>query len=473
MSKISNLAISKLPANVRDRLAELQQPSDDRFVFLSKPAKWNWLVVPVLAGWLVYLFASTQAYIWEWWMFALLLGGTLVFTMLAVFSVSRIVRSKFAKISDGSVFTYNECIVTRGDSVEFWPLADLEGFQYREDIKTIEIWVGERLVKIRADDEAQRLYDLFTDWRARSGPSFLTELANSDTAFRPSSRYLKTGILGLAGVAAAVAITLTASAVNRNYDDGRTWARVQNGTTVSDFEEYVKTHPNGNYRAEADRKIKEIFTRVSEDYPKNVKKNANETAVSAMKGILAKAGELPSRKVFVTVSEKLELDDAVVKKMRQQTGFQISTYDYSVPPNDVAYRREELSGDLGVAFVPILKPASFEFELADSPPPNSLVAEISFTANSVENFYRYVWISNGRPTTFFKPAASFDFNFVLKDTDGSEIYRTTYMSIFTSLGNTGIIDQRDAANYSFDKMYFNSVSEDFSRHIAREFGIIE
>lgn len=473
MDKITNLAISKLPTDVREKLADLQQPADDRFVFLLKPAKWNWIAVPALVGWLAYLFASTQAYIWEWWMFALLLGGTILFTVLAVFSVYRLVRAKTAKISDGSIFTHNECIVTSGDSLEFWPLSDLEGFQYREDIKTIEIWVGTRLVKLKADDDAQRLYDIFTDWRSRSGPSFLTDFANSGTAFRPASRLVAIGGLAVAGIIIATALTFTASAVNRNYDDGRTWARVQNATTVADFEEYVRTHPNGSYRAEADRKINEIYTRVGQEYKQKIKKNANEKAVAALTGILSKAGEMPARKIYVTVREKLELDDAVVKKMRSETGYQIATYDYSVPPADGPYRREELSGDLGVAFVPVLKPASFEFVLSDAPPANSLVADISFTAKPVETFYRYVWFSNGRPTTFFKPAAQFDFEFVLKGTDGGELYRTTYTSLFTNLGSTGIVDQRDAANYSFDKMYFNSVSEDFSNHIAREFGIIE
>ena len=159
--------------------------------------------------------------------------------------------------------------------------------------------------------------------------------------------------------------------------------------------------------------------------------------------------------------------------MKQTTGYPISTYDYSIPPSEEPFRKDKLLKDLSLVFLPATRSASMNFEMSDNPPANCTTIDLNYVARSVENFYRYNWYSNGSMTTFYNPAAKFEFEMLLKAPDGAELYKTNYVSMFSNLGSTGLVDPRDAANYSFDKMYFTSVSEDFMKYLGRQFGFTE
>jgi hypothetical protein len=67
----------------------------------------------------------------------------------------------------------------------------------------------------------------------------------------------------------------------------------------------------------------------------------------------------------------------------------------------------------------------------------------------------------------------FEFELIVKSPDERELYKTNYISAYTNLGSSGIFDMRDAANYSFDKMYFTAVSDDFTKYVGRQFGFTE
>jgi hypothetical protein len=469
------LAFDKLPTDIQTKLIELQTPAEDRFCFIPRLSVFYWLAVAAGIGWCVYMFLATENYLWTDWMFWLFAGGSLIFISLALFAIFKIVSQKFVKLKDGFVFTTDECIKTKGNRVEFWNLKQLEGFQFREDIKTIEVWIGERVEKIKAENiaDAERLERIFVEWRNNSQESFLSGFAKPETAYRGSAK--TAAILGglLALVAVSFGVSFAAKIMNRNYDDARTWKRVENGTTIADFEEYTQRHPAGIYRADADRKMSEIYGRLKDDYAKKVKKTADENAVNALSEVLENAGKLPNRTIYVRIKEARDLDDAVVKKMKQVTGYPIQTYDYSIPPSEEAFRKKKLADDLGLAFLPATRSASINFEMTENPPPNSTVIDIDYAARSLENYYRFYWSSNGSMTVFYNPAVKFEFDLTLKSPDARELYKTNYISTSTNLGNSGLFDMRDAANYSFDKMYFSAVSDDFSKYLGRQFGFIE
>src|SRR5215203_3780052 len=146
------LAFDKLPADVQAKLLELQTPGENRFAFIPRLSFYYWLAIAAGVAWCVYMFVSTENYLWTDWMFWLFAAGSLIFISLALFAIFKIGSAKFVKLKDGFVFTPDECIKTKGSRVEFWSLKELEGFQFREDIKTIEVWIGERVEKIKAED---------------------------------------------------------------------------------------------------------------------------------------------------------------------------------------------------------------------------------------------------------------------------------------------------------------------------------
>lgn len=469
------LAFDKLPAEVQTKLIELQTPGENRFAFIPPLSKFYWLAIIAGIGWCGYLFASTQNYLWEGWMFGLFAAGSLVLISLALFAIYKMISQKFVKLKDGYVFTTDECIKTKGNRVEFWSLKQLEGFSFREDIKTIEVWIGERVEKIKAENiqDAERLQEIFVPWRNEAGESFLSRYATNETEYRGSTKTAATigGVLAL--LAVSFGVSFAAKTINRNYDDTRTWNRLANGTSIADFEEYKQRHPNGIYAAEADRKMAEIFGRLKNDYAAKVKSTADPAAVAALSEVLETSGKVPNRTIYVRINEKLELDDAVVKKMKQITGYSINNYDYSIPQSEVAFRKDKLLKDLGLTFITATRSGSINFEMSDNPPAGATTMDLNYVARSVEIVYPYSWYSNGSITTFYNPGAEFDFDFTIKAPDARELYKTISTVKTMRMGSTGLVDSRDAANYSFDKVYFTAVSADFNSHLSRQFGFTE
>src|SRR5688572_8626655 len=134
-------------------------------------------------------------------MFALFAAGSMILISLALFAIFKIASQRFVKLKDGFVFTTDECIKTKGNRVEFWSLRELEGFSFREDIKIIEVWIGERVEKIKAENtaDAQHLEEIFVPWRNEAGESFLSQYVKPETVYRGSAKTAATlgGVLVL------------------------------------------------------------------------------------------------------------------------------------------------------------------------------------------------------------------------------------------------------------------------------------
>ena len=86
-------------------------------------------------------------------------------------------------------------------------------------------------------------------------------------------------------------------------------------------------------------------------------------------------------------------------------------------------------------------------------------------------YFRYVNYDGSRSNITYYAGAKFDFDFVMRG-GGPAFYQTGYTAIPKDL-NTGLVDRRDMANYSFDKVYFGSVSEGFGKFIEQVYGISE
>jgi len=140
---------------------------------------------------------------------------------------------------------------------------------------------------------------------------------------------------------------------------------------------------------------------------------------------------------------------------------------------DEKFRKDKLLKDLSLVFLPATRSASINFEMTENPPENAATIDLNYAARSVENFYRFNWLSNGRMTTFYNPAAKFEFEMTLKSADARELYKTSFISLNSNLGTGQFFDMRDVANYSFDKVYFSSVSDDFTKYLSRQFGFTE
>lgn len=465
----------KLPAEVQKQLIIIQRPAEDRFVFLRRITIFYWLAIAVAAGWLIYMFSATQDYLWQFWMFWIFAAVTLILVSIAVFCLVKIIAAKFSKLKTGCVFTADECIKTNGSRIEFWNLKELESFQFREDAKTIEFYVGERLEKIKAEnaDDANRLERYFNTIQSEAKEGMLANFAAPEFAYNGSKKYAAFAVGTLVTLGLAFGISYAAKRLNQNFDDEESWRRAERGIAIADFEEYKQRHPEGNHMADADRRISAILSGLKADYTKKIKGLAEENAVKTLGDVLENIGKQPNRAIYVKIKETRELDEAVIKELKEQTGLSINSYDYSVPPSNEAYRKEKVLKDLSVVFLPATKNASVKFEPSDNPPENSPVIDVNYLVKSEKNYMRYNWFStDGSSTVNYNPMAKFIFDFSLKSPDTGSVYQTKYESEPKNL-NTGLVDSRDAANYTFDKVYFGSVSESFGKFLERKFGFSE
>lgn len=471
----NSLAFNKLPKEVQDKLIELQMPSEERYGFFPNVPLFYWLAVAAGLGWLVYMFFATQDYLWEYWMFWIFAGVSVILVPLALFGLWKIVSPWFAKLKKGYLFTKDECIKTDGNQVEFWNLKQLEGFQPIEHLKMIEIWIGERVEKIKAPNffDAERLDREFVSRRNESQPSFLEGYAKPEYAFQGSASKIVTAVLLVVFLLFGFGLSYAAKVINRNFDDSQTWKRTEQSALVADFEAYKERHPNGSYSADADKKISEIITRSKEDYIKNAKPTADQNAVQALSQLLEKFGTIPNRTIYLKVNETRDLDEATVRKMKEFTGLPIQSYDFAIPATQTQYRKDKLLNDISVLFLPATRTANVKFELSDNPPSGSPVMEVNFSMKSQEIYYRYLWVSSGNPTMYYNPGAKIEFDFALNSADSQNLYKANYVSQFTNNLSSNTFDMRDAANYSYDKMYFSAVSEDFANYLGRQFGFTE
>lgn len=475
--EIHALSFGKLPEEVRTRLIELQNPTPDRFVFLRKPSVLNYIAIVAGIGWIAYLFVSTADYMWENWMFWIFAAITLIVVPLAVWAASNVVSAYTGKTRDGFVFTRNECISYRGDRIGFRALKELESFQFLEHIKTIEVWVGDEVEKIKAAnaDDAVKLGEVFDDWRNSStGASFLKPFASGDHAYSPTAGPIRTAAVIAGGIVLAAALSYGARVMNRNFDDDQSWKRAEPGQSVADFVAYKERHPHGSHLADADRRIGEIITKAKDEYGKSQKANVNPDAAAALNTVFDEISAGAERRIYVKYSEDRQLDDEVVKQLKSQSKLSISSYDFTIPTTAVEYRREKVLNDIGVLLLPATRNASIEFVLSDEPPPEASVIEVRNVMKSIPMYYVYYWASSsGTITSYYNPGARFEIDFELRPADRSKAFKTQYVSNFTKGLNTGVVDSRDAANYSFDKVFFGSVSEDLAKFLQREFGFVE
>jgi hypothetical protein len=470
------LSLSKLPADIQAKLVELQSPAANRFVFLKKSSILNYVAIAVCIGWLAYLFIATSDYLWADWMFWLFAVLTLIVVPLGVWSAWTIIAAFTGRTKHGYVFTPDECISYKGDRIGFRGLGELESFQYLEPIKTIEIWIGETVEKIKAEgpDDPLKLDEVFNDWQKEAGEPFLRPHVTAETAFNPMPARAVSVAFILASLLISLGVSFAAKRINRGYDDEQTWKRTENSKTVADFNAYKERHPSGDHAADADQRIVDIIKRAKEDYSKNLKPNANQTAVAALSGLLDEMVAGPDRRVYVKFTEDRQLDEEVVRKLKLQTGLSISSYDFTIPTTALQYRKDKILNDISVMFLPATRNASVEFVLSDDPPPDAPVINVRSVMKSIEMYYFYNWYSaSGTVTTFYNPGARFEIDFELRPRDASKVFKTQYVSNFTRGLKTGAIDTRDAANYSFDKLFFGSVSEDLAKFLQREFGFVE
>src|ERR1041384_299212 len=107
---MNKLSFNKLPRDAQEKLRDLLDPDDDRFVFPRGNSLLVWAGAVLPLAWFVYLIFLTQGALWEEWMFWLMAAATVIAALVLALSVARILRGALAKIKNAYIFTTNEFI---------------------------------------------------------------------------------------------------------------------------------------------------------------------------------------------------------------------------------------------------------------------------------------------------------------------------------------------------------------------------
>jgi hypothetical protein len=474
MKKIS---FKKLPRDVQNTIIRLQRPDSDRFVFFGRLSPLYWLPVAGAAIWLFYLGFSTQYYLWEEWMFWIFAGVTVVAVLAGAYALEKIISSRFGKLKSGYIFTPEECLKISSGWIGSWNYREIEALRFHEDLEEIELWSGshEERIKTTQKLDAIRLCETFDEWKANAGEGVLAKYATGEYAYSSGMKYGLTAVGAVICVVLAGAISFGAKKMNADYDDRETWARTESFGTIEEYEAYKVRHPNGIYAAEADRKIGDILVKLKDAYKARAKKSADPNAVNALALILEEAARRPDRTIFVKLNETLELDEEVIDKMKETTGQRFEPLDSSVPKSRADFRKNKMFGDVRQAFTSITGNGALRFEISDDPPAGAPVMNVSLVVKTDSKempYLRWTSFDGYKQNTSYYSGAKWDFDFQMKGSDAGSAYQTGYTAIPKSL-NSGVFDVRDSANYSFDRVYFASVSEGFGYFLGQVFGLVE
>lgn len=468
----TKLNFGKIPQEIQNKLLNLQRRGDDRIVFPTKLSIFFWVGLAAAVFWFIYLFSATQTILWEDWMFWLFAGLTLLASIILVFCASKILKFYLAKLKNTYVFTREEFLILDSDAVESWNLKQIEAVRYLEDTKRLEVWSGERqiFVPVYFEKEAHEIVDVFDEWKANSGKGLLEDYQKTEFAYQSA----KSVLFYVGGFIFALALTgilsFAAQKMNRNSDDKLIWEQTLRENTIESYEKYKTAHPNGAYIADADAKIGEYVGKLKTDYEANVKKDYNPDAFKTFSSVLDKVSKQPERKIYVKITEKRELDDAVVEKMKNEYRLSIYPYYSTIPANLEEERKNKLFNDIRQVFYKFAKNNLVNFEKTDNLPTDKPSIEINYTARSEEIYYSFFMISGGGGQTSYYPGARYLFDFSMKPGDSETPFETKF-DILPPRLNTGAFNEKDAVNYSFEKVFFNTVSESFGNFLAQQYGL--
>jgi len=164
------------------------------------------------------------------------------------------------------------------------------------------------------------------------------------------------------------------------------------------------------------------------------------------------------------------LDDAVVEKMKNEYRLSIYPYYSTIPANLEEDRKNKLFGDIRQVFYKFAKNNLVNFERVDNLPTDKPTIEIDYTAKSEEMYYTFFMITGGGGQTSYYPGARYLFNFSMKTGDSEAPFQTQF-DILPPRLNTGTFNEKDAVNYSFEKVFFATVSESYGKFLAQQFGL--
>lgn len=464
----------RLPADLQNTLIDIQQPAENRFVFLRKTGLLILLPVVLLIAWIIYVWSATQQPLWESWMYWLIGGISVVVFPAAIWCVVKFLSTRLARLKDGHMFTKNEYFKVKGRRVECHTLRDLEALRTKHDDKKLELWIGDVETMIGVDDvsEAEKLENLFDRWKASSTDELGPRLRESNYVYHPTGSVAFVGVILLIGALIATAFTYAFGLMNIAYDDDTTWGTAKAADTIEDYEIYQSRYPNGLHATEAHNAITGHIGKLKDNYLARAVKGSDPNAVAKLAAIYEVVGNRPDRTIYLKINEVREIDPNSIDVIEEKYGVRAQPYDYTVPPSGEAFRKQKVASDLMFRLASIAPRGAIKHQVTDTIPADAPSVEVTTTIKSEEGFYRYASFNDGRYQVSIYPTANFTIRFVLRTSAEDSGYASEFFEKPMAI-NSGAFRKEDKENYTFDKVLFSTVMAGFDTTFSRMFGFAE
>ncbi|KAK0039383.1 hypothetical protein Bpfe_031216 [Biomphalaria pfeifferi] len=281
--------------------------------------------------WFLIFFLQTDGYAWSDERKIVLGIFSLGAAYLLIDNGIKLIKRLTSRTHQYLIITPLYVIDIENNDVSFWNLeqlvkADNIKWEDHRSVQTSEIVLkfdnGEKKINVGDIDTAERtveeieyLKKKYVESTVRNDFEYLD--ANDDfLGFETSTVETKRNFdYGFAFQAGKIAASLLLAAgvmfaglsLNNYFDDKLSWQSAQSIDRASSYRNYVQTHPDGRWTADADEKLKSLYDSAEQKYRASLNKGFDEKAVEAISEILKYAKETKNYRVKVEFAKDIKI----------------------------------------------------------------------------------------------------------------------------------------------------------------------
>ncbi|MCD9187363.1 MAG: hypothetical protein LUM44_13090 [Pyrinomonadaceae bacterium] len=336
------LKFNKLPPEIRGRLLERMDGKGKGFVF-----KYGALTPPIVLFaaailWFVVFFIQTDGYAWSDERKILLGIFLLGAAYLLIDNGIKLVRHLTSRAYQYLLITPLYVIDIENNDVSFWNLeqlvkADNMKWEDHRSVQTPEIVLrfdkGEKKINVgdidiaeRTVEEIEYLKKKYVESIVRNDFEYLDanddflgfDAATVETKGNSDSGFAFQAVKIAASLLLAAGAMFAGLSLNNYFDDKISWQAAQNIDRASSYRNYLQTHPNGRWTADANEKLKSLYDSAGQKYRASLNKGFDEKAVEAISEILKYAKETQNYRIKVEFAKDNKIPPNLEEELKEE-----------------------------------------------------------------------------------------------------------------------------------------------------------
>lgn len=333
---------NKLPQEIQGRLLERMNGKGKGFVFKYGSLTPSIVLFGAAVFWFVIFFLQTDGYAWSDERKIILGIFSLGATYLLVDNGIKLINFLTSRAHQYLIITPLYVIDIENNNVGFWNLeqlikADNMKWEDHRSVQTSEIVLrfdnGEKTINVgdidtaeRAVEEIEYLKKKYVESVVRNDFEYLDandDFLGFDLSKIESKEKFDYGFASqtgriVASLLLAAGVMLAGLSLNNYFDDKLSWQSAQSIDRASSYRNYVQTHPNGRWTADAGEKLKSLYDSAEQKYRASLNQGYDEKAVEAISEILKYAKETQNYRVKVEYAKDNKIPPNLEDELKEE-----------------------------------------------------------------------------------------------------------------------------------------------------------